>query len=304
MVKGLFKRHEDPIIEASMEDILVLLNNPPARRTHSGASANPSHSGSMTDSGSSQSGAAVSGDWKVICQHTLAGGEKEQWVFRVPHALSFQDLQGRIRGKFGPVVITFQDDHDEFKLLCGDDMLAFAMSLPRAVRKRKLHIEVSPVRPRNSSQTHDPDPERNPLALGDDEYHVHIAANSTSPSNREHGQPQMQQHTQMSKLCDLSPNLLHGGENGEGSTLRWRLGKRIGEGAYAQVYQGFNAETGELMAIKQVSLLSGHENGSKRQEEVSALQREIEVMCSPVLCFCVLCAPLDGDANWSIFCQL
>lgn len=268
MVKGLFKRHEDPIIEASMEIILVLLNNQTARRENAAAnsigSANPSPLDSLTDSGGSQSGVPVCGDWKVICQHTLPGGDKEQWVFLSPQSLSFSDLQSRVRGKFGPVVITFQDDHDEFKLLSGDDMLALAMSVPRAVRKRKLHIEVTPVRPRNASQ--ELDPESNPRVLGDDDYQAQLAA--VSPADKEHGLQQVGQHTQMSRLCD----------RGEGSTLRWRLGKRIGEGAYAQVYQGFNAESGELMAIKQVSLLGGHEDGKKRKEEVSALQREIEVI--------------------------
>ncbi|EKX49238.1 hypothetical protein GUITHDRAFT_85702 [Guillardia theta CCMP2712] len=80
----------------------------------------------------------------------------------------------------------------------------------------------------------------------------------------------------ISKLCDSSPNFSGSGKK----LLRWRLGRLIGEGAYAQVYQGINADSGELMAVKQIffSEVSFQDNKKKRTEAIRALQREIDVM--------------------------
>ncbi|KAJ1484946.1 hypothetical protein T484DRAFT_1795272, partial [Baffinella frigidus] len=54
-----------------------------------------------------------------------------------------------------------------------------------------------------------------------------------------------------SRLTHQSPSFV----SNAGGTLRWRIGRLIGEGAYARVFQCINADTGELMAVKQVSLL-------------------------------------------------
>jgi hypothetical protein len=240
VVKSLFKRHEDPSIGVSMEVILVELNRP-ARGERAAAGAGdgrqrPMHepdargvgrqaSSANPSVGSPVDAAAGAGDWKVNCQRSLGGGEgKEQWVFAVPHTLSFKELQSRVWGKYGPVVITFQDEQDEeVKVLSGDDMLAHAMVMPRAARKRKLHIQLAVITPpdrRVAAGARDPDVqdpgETNPHALGDDDCEAAVAAPSRD------GQ-QQQQHTQpmISRLCDRSPNFRHGGESGEGPTLRW-----------------------------------------------------------------------------------
>jgi len=174
------------------------------------------------------------------------------------------------------------------QVMSGDDMLAYAMSLPHAKRKRKLHIEVVVVTPlweQGGVDSHSSygDPERNPRVAEDDMDNAHIvrcASDSQTTPSKEPSSTSTKTHTQllMSRLCDSSPSFRQQGDGIEGPTMRWHLGKLIGEGAYARVFLGMNADTGEHMAIKQVTLLGGHEHEKKRLEAVSALQREIEVM--------------------------
>ena len=56
------------------------------------------------------------------------------------------------------------------------------------------------------------------------------------------------------------------------SPLRWKRGALIGEGTFGKVYKGMNERTGELLAVKQLSLIDGS------QEDVEGLQKEISVM--------------------------
>ena len=46
----------------------------------------------------------------------------------------------------------------------------------------------------------------------------------------------------------------------------------IGEGTFGKVYKGMNERTGELLAVKQLSIMDGSE------EDVRGLQKEISVM--------------------------
>lgn len=56
------------------------------------------------------------------------------------------------------------------------------------------------------------------------------------------------------------------------NTVKWKKGKKIGEGSFGCVFQGMNIHTGELLAIKQLPLVDGS------KEEVGLLEKEIEVM--------------------------
>jgi len=298
--KMLFKRHEDPEIESSMENILVQLNQPsPCESATRDSNTNPSSTSTALATAAKgnsflpegvSSGAGDAAGWRVRCKRTLVSGEKEEWVFSVAESLTFSELQERVCGKFGsPVVIMFRDQDGEDKMITDDVSLAYAMSLPRALLKRKINIDVqvAPTPPSEDgkrmqvqhgktaySSEDSLGPERNPRFESEE--------NGTIPSATVAGSEHVR-HKQLhlSRLCDSSPNFQQRGEGpqfGEGPTLRWRLGKLIGEGAYAKVFQGINADSGELMAVKQVSLSGGHENEKKRLEAVSALQREIEVM--------------------------
>jgi len=94
-----------------------------------------------------------------------------------------------------------------------------------------------------------------------------------------------------SQLCD-SARSFAGGSSGEWAggrderdaggrdvtTLTWQLGQRIGRGAFAEVFQAINAETGELMAVKQVSLPTDGPEDGRAAAAVQALRREIDLM--------------------------
>jgi hypothetical protein len=45
-------------------------------------------------------------------------------------------------------------------------------------------------------------------------------------------------------------------EGHEESTMRWQRGELIGAGAFGRVYIGMNEDTGELLAVKQVMILT------------------------------------------------
>lgn len=52
----------------------------------------------------------------------------------------------------------------------------------------------------------------------------------------------------------------------------WKRGQMIGEGSFGRVYKGLNENTGELIAVKQFSLVDGSE------AEIETFRREIEMM--------------------------
>lgn len=59
---------------------------------------------------------------------------------------------------------------------------------------------------------------------------------------------------------------------GRDGTIKWKRGEVIGQGAFGIVYLGLNIESGELMAVKQMSL---DEVSSK---ELSSLENEIQLL--------------------------
>lgn len=62
-------------------------------------------------------------------------------------------------------------------------------------------------------------------------------------------------------------------------SIRWIKGALIGSGSFGQVFLGMDAQSGLLMAVKQVDL--GVRNvgpGARKQEMVTAMQREIELL--------------------------
>ena len=56
------------------------------------------------------------------------------------------------------------------------------------------------------------------------------------------------------------------------SPLKWKRGALIGEGTFGKVYKGMNERTGELLAVKQLSIMDGSD------DDVRGLQKEISVM--------------------------
>ncbi len=59
---------------------------------------------------------------------------------------------------------------------------------------------------------------------------------------------------------------------GASQRLCWQPGASIGQGAFAEVFQGINTETGKFLAVKQIKLKI------KGCDKAKALQHEIEMM--------------------------
>ena len=61
-------------------------------------------------------------------------------------------------------------------------------------------------------------------------------------------------------------------------TLKWWRGELLGEGTYGRVYLALNAETGKIMAVKQVELASGMDvaHNARRRVVMRGLRSQIE----------------------------
>jgi mitogen-activated protein kinase kinase kinase len=66
----------------------------------------------------------------------------------------------------------------------------------------------------------------------------------------------------------------------ESCPSRWIKGRLIGSGSFGTVYLGMNAFTGELMAVKQVELMTDEntEDQSRKKSMLDALQREMHLL--------------------------
>ncbi|CAO2821192.1 unnamed protein product [Amaranthus hypochondriacus] len=65
------------------------------------------------------------------------------------------------------------------------------------------------------------------------------------------------------------------GDNLPSPTSRWKKGKLLGSGTFGHVYLGFNSETGEMCAMKEVTMFS---DDSKSKESAKQLQTEISLL--------------------------
>ncbi|KAL6013590.1 Mitogen-activated protein kinase kinase kinase npk1 [Asimina triloba] len=63
-------------------------------------------------------------------------------------------------------------------------------------------------------------------------------------------------------------------KNDGGQTIRWRKGELIGCGAYGRVYMGMNQDSGELLAIKQVSIATSHASKEKAQRYLGTARED------------------------------
>ncbi|KAI3676078.1 hypothetical protein L1987_85676 [Smallanthus sonchifolius] len=61
-------------------------------------------------------------------------------------------------------------------------------------------------------------------------------------------------------------------------TIRWRRGELIGCGAFGQVYMGMNLDSGELLAVKQVSIAANSALKEKTQVHIRELEEEVKLL--------------------------
>jgi len=59
--------------------------------------------------------------------------------------------------------------------------------------------------------------------------------------------------------------------------VQWTRGELLGEGAFGKVYAGLNQQTGELMAVKVLELVSRHGNNQALRQQLNDLQQELEI---------------------------
>jgi len=64
-------------------------------------------------------------------------------------------------------------------------------------------------------------------------------------------------------------------ELGPAMPISWKKGESIGSGSFGTVFLGLNNETGELLAVKEVSMVV---EGSKGKEAVEQLEREVALL--------------------------
>ncbi|KAK1440498.1 hypothetical protein QVD17_06326 [Tagetes erecta] len=62
------------------------------------------------------------------------------------------------------------------------------------------------------------------------------------------------------------------------AVIRWRRGELIGCGAYGQVYMGMNLDSGELLAVKQVSIAANCASNEKTQVHIRELEEEVKLL--------------------------
>ncbi|KAI3711916.1 hypothetical protein L1987_70465 [Smallanthus sonchifolius] len=63
-----------------------------------------------------------------------------------------------------------------------------------------------------------------------------------------------------------------------GSQIRWRKGELIGCGAFGRVYMGMNLDSGELLAVKQVSVVVNTASKDKTQAHIRELEEEVKLL--------------------------
>eukprot|EP00951_Prasinocladus_malaysianus_P000883 scaffold6142_cov51-Prasinocladus_malaysianus.AAC.1 len=67
----------------------------------------------------------------------------------------------------------------------------------------------------------------------------------------------------------------------EETPIRWQQGELIGAGAFGRVYLGLNLDTGQLMAVKQVSVAKDETNMAQVAEHVRSLEVRASLLTAP-----------------------
>nr|XP_043625031.1 mitogen-activated protein kinase kinase kinase NPK1-like [Erigeron canadensis] len=75
-----------------------------------------------------------------------------------------------------------------------------------------------------------------------------------------------------------SKNVKKEEEEEAGSQIRWRKGELIGCGAFGRVYMGMNLDSGELLAVKQVSVVVNTASKDKTQTHIRELEEEVKLL--------------------------
>ncbi|PWA81071.1 Protein kinase, ATP binding site-containing protein [Artemisia annua] len=74
------------------------------------------------------------------------------------------------------------------------------------------------------------------------------------------------------------PVVVNNKQNEEHRVIRWRKGELIGCGAFGHVYMGMNLDSGELLAVKQVSIAANSASKEKTQVHIRELEEEVKLL--------------------------
>ena len=97
----------------------------------------------------------------------------------------------------------------------------------------------------------------------------------TLREKRRHHQHRMTgAHDSESRVGSTSSGVRPGRAAGSKQPIPWVRGEPIGQGTFGRVYRGMNEGTGELLAVKQITLVDGAD------DEVHSLRGEIRLMKS------------------------
>lgn len=199
--------------------------------------------------------------------------DEEIRLLVVSKTISFEELLQKLREQYsGTISFRYVDEEgDLITVRSQDDWLeavSFHMSSSSATAAFKVYLDdgsrstlrapskssgkVSPRVPSPQLQTLSPQP--SPAGIGQNQLLV-------SP-------------LQLQKLQQHSPSP---GVIVPHRSIQWKLGEKIGAGAFGQVYKVLDTETGELFAMKQVRITQ--ETGNKQvRKAVESLMHEIELM--------------------------
>nr|GLL43718.1 mitogen-activated protein kinase kinase kinase NPK1-like [Ipomoea trifida] len=64
----------------------------------------------------------------------------------------------------------------------------------------------------------------------------------------------------------------------EAPSIRWRKGEMIGCGAFGRVYMGMNLDSGELIAVKEVSIAANSASRERTQAHIRELEEEVNLL--------------------------
>ncbi|KAJ6430015.1 hypothetical protein OIU84_021430 [Salix udensis] len=74
------------------------------------------------------------------------------------------------------------------------------------------------------------------------------------------------------------PSLPPPSKKDDAPPIRWRKGELIGCGAFGRVYMGMNLDSGELLAVKQVSIAASSASKEKTQAHIRELEEEVKLL--------------------------
>jgi serine/threonine protein kinase len=123
-----------------------------------------------------------------------------------------------------------------------------------------------------------------PLDAIDENNSLQLAATATAAATPAGGSPQrQQQHHNPQQPSGIAPPLNRNDSGHAGSSKvpeNWTKGELIGQGAFGSVYLGMDNDTGQLIAVKQVSLgqRGGPQAAAKLAEHVRSLEAEVQLL--------------------------